>query len=168
MKQSIIKYGRYIVYSDGNVFSLIKNKYLKHTKTKNTYRQVTLYDQDKVKHKFNLHRLIAESFIPNIDNKCCVNHIDGDKLNNDISNLEWVSILQNNVHAYKTGLKVLPKKGNAKISKKVIQYDIDGVTVIKIHDCIICTEEDGFIPSSVTKCCKGKIKTHKGFIWKYK
>lgn len=51
------------------------------------------------------HRMVAETFIPNSDPlKDCVNHIDGDKLNNDVSNLEWVTKSENNAHAIRTGL----------------------------------------------------------------
>jgi hypothetical protein len=51
-----------------------------------------------------LHRLIAETFIPNPDNLPCVNHKDGNKLNNSVDNLEWVTYSENNIHARKMGL----------------------------------------------------------------
>jgi hypothetical protein len=53
----------------------------------------------------NIHRLVAIGFIPNHFNKPCVNHIDGNKLNNKVSNLEWVTNSENQLHAYKTGLQ---------------------------------------------------------------
>ena len=52
-----------------------------------------------------IHRLVANAFIANSLNKRCVNHKDGDKLNNNINNLEWCSYSENNQHAYHCGLK---------------------------------------------------------------
>lgn len=65
---------------------------------------VSLCKESKV---FNasIHRLVAKAFIPNPDQKDTINHVDGNKLNNDISNLEWSTQGENNLHAYKTGLK---------------------------------------------------------------
>lgn len=54
----------------------------------------------------NIHRLVAQAYIPNTDNKPCVNHIDGNKLNNRVDNLEWVDWADNVIHAYKTGLAI--------------------------------------------------------------
>ena len=67
------------------------------------YGIVTYYDNAKQKRPY-VHRLIAEAFIPNIDNKSQVNHIDGNPLNNKVENLEWVTAKENMQHAYKTGL----------------------------------------------------------------
>lgn len=63
---------------------------LMHEQGKYTYRRV--------------HRLVAEAFIPNRDDKPHINHIDGDKTNNAVENLEWVTVAENNRHAYDTGL----------------------------------------------------------------
>ncbi len=68
------------------------------------YLRVTLY-KDGSRKNFLIHRLIATHFIPNPENKPQVNHIDGNKINNNIDNLEWVTPSENTQHAYDTGLQ---------------------------------------------------------------
>jgi hypothetical protein len=75
---------------------------------------------------YNIHRLIAETFIPNPDNKPQVNHVDGNKHNNSVSNLEWVTAYENNLHARQSGLALGPKSGEAsncsKLDDTTIQF----------------------------------------------
>lgn len=98
----------YSVSDDGKIFSKVRRKYLKLNYKKNGYVYVTLQVKNK-KFTKRVHRLVAEAFIKNPDNKPFVNHIDGDKSNNSIKNLEWVTGKENNVHAIRTGL-FNPKK----------------------------------------------------------
>jgi len=70
----------------------------------NGYYYVCLSKNGKVR-KFKVNRLVAQAFIPNPDNKPFVNHIDGDKLNNNVNNLEWCTQSENMLHAYKYGLR---------------------------------------------------------------
>ena len=85
----------YIVYEDGRVWSKQRNKFMKSQIAKNGYVVITL---NKIPNY--LHRIIAECFIPNPENKRTVNHIDGNKLNNAIDNLEWMTHSENHLHAY--------------------------------------------------------------------
>jgi hypothetical protein len=96
-----VKYNDYVIYENGDVFSLLKNIYLKHNFKQ--YLCVDLYANKKAKRK-QIHRLIAENFIPNPLNKPFVNHIDGDKYNNKIENLEWCTAKENIHHAWRIGL----------------------------------------------------------------
>ena len=82
---------------------LLKEKYLKNHISKTGYCIVDLKENNKRK-TFKVHRLIAIHFIEKIEGKEFVNHIDGNKLNNEISNLEWCCIAENNKHARETGL----------------------------------------------------------------
>ena len=80
-----------------------KTKLLRKRKTKRGYYLVTLY-KDKEAKSMYVHRLVAENFISNIDNKPCINHKDGDKTNNNKNNLEWCTYSENMIHAHATGL----------------------------------------------------------------
>ena len=108
--------GLYQVSTCGNIKSLAKprkngngrcyiqkEKLLKQSFTSTGYKKVELYKDGKRK-SFKVHRLVAIAFIPNPDNKPEVNHIDGNKINNNIDNLEWVTSSENTIHAYETGL----------------------------------------------------------------
>lgn len=73
-------------------------------KTGQEYKTVCLRKKDGKQVTRYVHRLVALAFIPNPENKLTVNHIDGDKLNNSVENLEWATLAENTIHAWKTGL----------------------------------------------------------------
>lgn len=87
----------YQVSNKGNIKSFYKNKILKPRKKENDYFQVCLYKQG-INKKFYIHRLVAETFIENSENKEQVNHKDFNKSNNTVENLEWVSRIENLKH----------------------------------------------------------------------
>ena len=93
--------------------------------SKDGYYTIGLRTNDNVKKFFRVHRLVATMFIDNPLNKDIVNHIDGNKLNNNINNLEWVTPAENTQHAVNTGL-MLPTKERA-----VVQFDLDGNKIAK-------------------------------------
>ena len=87
--------------------------------------------KNNVKEHTSIHRLVAKTFIPNPENKPCVNHIDGNKHNNRVENLEWVTYSENSQHAIRTGL-LKPQKHKRQIDKLSPEEVIeDGKTVIK-------------------------------------
>ena len=101
--------GLYMISSDGEIISSYKNgKVLKHKIDKQGYHEISLYKDNK-NHYFKVHRLVAQAFIPNTENKPQINHIDGNKSNNSVSNLEWATGFENQQHSIKTGLRVMPK-----------------------------------------------------------
>ena len=67
------------------------------------YKHVTLYGKYGLRQSKSIHRMVAEAFLPNPENKPCVNHKDGDKMNNHVSNLEWVTHKENTRHAMASG-----------------------------------------------------------------
>lgn len=94
----------YGITEEGRVFNLDTNKELKGSITENGYRYFRL-SQKGNKYRFYAHRLVAEYFLFNDDNTKIVNHINGNKLDNRVENLEWITQSENNVHANKTGLR---------------------------------------------------------------
>ena len=149
-----------------------KEKILSSSLSKCNYRQVVLSKEGK-KYLKTIHRLIAEAFIPNLDNKPCVNHIDGNKLNNCVENLEWCTYSENSIHSWNNNLEKPYWKGkfgkNHNTSKQVTQYDLNGNLIKKwdcISDAVRALKIDG---GRITKCCQHKKHCHSagGYIWEY-
>lgn len=122
--------GRYAITKDGRVWSYPKGRnnkngmWLKPFFHHCGYHLVCLTDGSVNKKTHLCHRLVAEAFIPNPDNLPQVNHIDGDKTNNAISNLEWCDNSYNTQHAYDTGLKKAVKgetHGSAKLTENQVR-----------------------------------------------
>jgi len=86
----------YLIYDDGRVFSKKINKFMKHSLNSDGYKYVALYPHRK---NFTIHRLIAKHFIPNPDNKPCVDHINRIRDDNRIENLRWATYSENNKNA---------------------------------------------------------------------
>ena len=105
MKKETYLSADYLVYSDGKVFSVRNNIYLKPCVNNRGYLTVRLY-VNKKRIQIAIHRLVGIAFLGDSPNgKTDINHIDGNKQNNDISNLEWTNDSENSKHAYKLGLK---------------------------------------------------------------
>ena len=103
---------KYIISNKGFVISLVREFHLLNIRRdKNGYTHYYIRDLSTGKRKdFKGHRLVAEYFIDNPNNYPIVNHIDGNKANNHIENLEWCTHSQNNIHAYKNGLNRSKKR----------------------------------------------------------
>ncbi len=116
---------------------------------------------------FFIHRLVAQSFIPNPENKSTVNHKNGIKTDNRVENLEWMSNQENMKHAYDNNIRNNDKVSEAKW-KKVAQYSLDG-QLIKIYDSVkqAVEENKGFRQSGISSCARGTYKTSHGYVWKY-
>lgn len=128
------------------------------------YLYVGLYINGGLKNKV-IHRLIAQAFIPNPENKPFINHINGIKTDNRIENLEWCTNQENVQHALKTGLITIKKGAENKNSIPISQFTLDGVWIKDWVGASQIQRETGIDMSCICKCCRGKRPTAGGFIW---
>lgn len=171
----------YSVDTEGNVWSSLygKEKELKKLKPmKNSVGYYQVYLPQKCgKYKwFRIHRLIAIAFIPNIENKSSVDHINGDKTDNRVSNLRWVTHKENhnNPIAIERHRKAISKarsliknhKGGRK-RKAILQFDLKGNLIKEWDSCYNVHDELGYTTSYISHCAK-KNKVAFKSIWKYK
>lgn len=143
-----------------------KGKKLKKVINTNGYYVVHLSKNQKNKH-VNIHRIVAETFIPNPNKYRVVNHKDENKLNNCVDNLEWCTYLYNT--RYGTGIERRIKSAikNNKLGVPINQYDLDGKFIKKFPSSKEIQRQYGFNHSNITKCCRGVYKTMYGYIWRY-
>lgn len=118
-----------------------------------------------------IHRLVSEAFIPNLKNKPQINHKDGNKENNNVTNLEWVTSKENHAHSFlKLGRKGpnLGKFGsNAPRSRIVEQYSKDNELIATYGSLIEAAQAVGLDSSGICHSCKGRIPFLGGYKWAY-
>ena len=148
--------GLYAVTEDGQIWSYRSKKFLKPNKSTSGYLYVLLYKDENKKHYF-IHRLVAENFIPNPENLLQVNHIDENKTNNAIENLEWCTPVYNTNYG--------TRNERASRSKFIPVYCEELHKVFE--SAKTAAEELGIHRCNITSCCKGKRKTCGGYHWRY-
>ncbi len=145
------KYEGYKITEDGKIWSEKSNKFLA-TKICNGYKMINILN-----YNLSIHRLVAETFIPNPYNKPYVNHINSDKLDNRVENLEWVT-QQENCCAH--------NKSTSR-PKKVIQIDTNGQIINKFNSLKEASKSIGVSPSAISKAVLKINNTAGGYIWEY-
>ena len=160
--------GIYQASNYGRVKSIVRyKKMLKTSENTEGYLRVCLTDRNHKKHTIALHRIIAKTFLrlPNKDEQ--VNHINGDKKDNRVENLEWCTQSENMKHAFMNNMIFRGKGKESQRAIEVNQYDLDG-RFIKKWECIEDVRRElGISTKNIPRCCKGKSKTAEGYIWKY-
>lgn len=115
------------------------------------YEYIALMTDDGGRRDIRVHRLVADAYIPNPENKETVNHIDEVKHNNRVNNLEWATYSENNIHS----------KG-----KITFMYDSEG-NLEKVYEYMGAAVKDGFNRGHVASCARGEVRSHKGKLFSY-
>lgn len=164
-------YSRYIISNTGEVKNLKTGKILKKDSSRDYY-EVVLSKNGKTK-KYSIHRLVAQHFIPNPENRPQVNHKDGNKLNNCVNNLEWVTRSENILHSYKNGLQIhnqLGKYGwNSFRGEPVKQINIITGKIINVYGSMGDAARQNNIryAQNIKACADGITKSCAGYKWEY-
>ena len=153
--------GLYQVSSFGRVKRVTTGRILKGSNDSIGYLLVILY-KNNIGSTKKIHRLVAEAFIPNPDNKPQVNHIDEDKTNNIVSNLEWMTAKENSNHGTRNG-RVSRSK-----SIPIIAINIKTGESQEFYGTNECARQLGLSPSNISAVLKGRQKQTGGFTFKYK
>lgn len=143
---------------------------LVHTNNGFNYLSVNLSKNGK-KTRFYIHRLVATAFLDNKENKEEVNHIDGVRTNNKLTNLEWVTRSENHHHRYQVlkqrGVNYGKTGGLNWNSKKVNQLDLDGNIVNTYPAVMEAMRKTGICESNIRGVIYGRSKTAGGYKWEY-
>lgn len=160
--------GLYEVSNRGRVRSLRSGNFIAQWAGNSGYPSVSFWKENKA-HVRSVHRLMAQVFLPNFDDPLQVNHIDGDKKNNVITNLEMVTPSENSLHRYHVlGFQNLaPMIGvENPNARPVDRFSLDGA-LLQHYPSQSDAVREGFRASCITECCKGTQKSHGGFLWAY-
>ena len=149
----------YEITEDGRVLSLKSGKWLKPKIDKYGYAVYTLFQNGKAYYR-TAHRLVASTFIPNPKGLPCVNHINENKLDNRVENLEWCTVRQNNTHGTRN-----ERMSRSKCHRPVIQT-LDSEER-RYQGVKAASRKTGIAHSQISKHCKDGLPTTDGSRWRY-
>lgn len=166
-------YERYEISNQGRVRHSRTGKIRKLGTVKCGYSMIGLRELGTSKMKnLSIHRLVAIAFIPNPENKKCVNHKDGDKSNNCVDNLEWCTHSENTKHSFRNGLQIHPQLGkygwNSFNGRPIKQIDLISGKVIKEYGSICdAARHVGVHNENIRACANGITSQCGGYKWEY-
>ena len=149
----------YSVSTEGEVRKDTTN-YILSKSSQQDYKFVGLIINGKQK-RMRVHRMVALAFIDNPDNKPYVNHINGNRSDNNVENLEWVTPSENTQHAVDTGLF---KSGRA---RAVVQYNLNGEQMATFESASEAARQTGGSQSKITMCCRRQRDSANDYQWRY-
>lgn len=167
-KIGIVKSIPRIRQTNDGIMCKLKGKQIAQQISHRGYYRVQLF-KNRYQKPILVHRIVALAFIDNPQNKPCVNHKDGNQLNNNVDNLEWCTLSENSIHARKVLGKVKMKKGaDCKQSKTVYLISMgNGNILAKFGSIKEANRETGIHRVTIYNCLVGKIKKHKNTTWSY-
>lgn len=130
------------------------------------YHYMKLVDHNGKYKSMFVHRIVANSFIPNPMNYKEIDHINCDRKDNRVSNLRWCNRSLNMLNPFTRIKNSVNKKGIKTWNTRPVVMLKDGVLITK-YDSACSTAKDGFIQTHVSRCCRGIAKQHKGYQWMY-
>ena len=160
-----------IVKTGRNGHRTIKESVIIPRTDKRGYKIISLRIYPK-RYFFSVHRLVAETFIPNPNNYRIINHIDSNPSNNNVNNLEWCTQSHNIKYAYTNG-NAKPTKGCFKKGtvphnlRKVSQFNKDGNFIQTFNSIKLASESIKLTRGAISNCLSGNTKTAGGYIWRY-
>ena len=161
----------YSIDENGNVRNDKRNRLITpyDNKAGKGYLYVCLYNGSIKQGAYGVHRLVAQTFIPNPENKPQVNHKDGNTKNNNVDNLEWATALENVIHASNVlGVMTAYKNACKNHSKPVMQIDMKTNELVAIYKSANeASRQTGINLPYIVQCANGKQKYAKGYFWKY-
>lgn len=157
--------GLYIVSDKGNVINIKNGGKIKRNANLKGYRIISLW-KNGIGKMYRVHRLVAQAFIPNPERKPCIDHINGNRSDNRVENLRWVTNKENqNNPVTKNKFKNRKAKAHHEIQIEQVKNGV----VIKIHQSIhSAARELNITATNICAVCRGKGKSYKGFVWRYK
>lgn len=161
--------GRYLVSDDGRVWSQATHKWLKDQAHPLGYRFValTLRDGTGRKKQHLVHRLVAEAYIPNPENKLTVNHKDGAKTHNAVGNLEWATHSENHLHAFRELGRTRPTTAPRDTSRPCRALFQCGAEFQRWPSARAAAAALGLRERGVARAARGERKTYCGYVWEY-
>lgn len=160
--------GLYKISNTGKIISVRTNK-LRATSVNNSgYETVHLY-KNTVDTSYTVHKLVALAFIPNPNNLPEINHINENKLDNRVENIEWCNRKYNQVYSgnIEKWTKAGAHGGKIKRSKKVYQFTLDGKLIKEWFSAREAQAELGIARTGIGKCCLGKYNQCGGYLWSF-
>lgn len=156
---------RTLVYSDGR--TVTRRERVRKPLLSRGYLLMCLSKKDSQKY-FAIHRLVADAFLENPNNLPQVNHIDENRLNNKVSNLEWVTPRENNTHGTRIERMLRSRGKNKTKHRKVNQICLETNKVLKTHESISSAARSVKASyAAIASCCRKTTKTSFGFKWEF-